>query len=37
MKLLKIIIKMVLANDGLPLLSTRIRNKEIDEEGYKIR
>ncbi|MCP8313496.1 MAG: pantetheine-phosphate adenylyltransferase [archaeon] len=38
LKLLKIIlIDTVMAEDGLQVSSTRIRNKEIDEEGHKIR
>jgi pantetheine-phosphate adenylyltransferase len=32
-----ILIDTVLADDKLPVSSTRIRNKEIDEEGHKIR
>ncbi|MCP8308936.1 MAG: hypothetical protein H3Z54_09625 [archaeon] len=32
-----IIIKMVLVDDELPISSTRIRHREIDEEGHKIR
>jgi len=32
-----ILIDTVFADDRLPLSSTRIRNKEIDEEGHKIR
>lgn len=32
-----ILIDTVLADDGLPVSSTRIRNKEIDEEGHKIK
>lgn len=31
-----ILIDTVLADDRLPVSSTRIRNKEIDEEGHKI-
>ncbi|MGQ9469537.1 MAG: phosphopantetheine adenylyltransferase [Nitrososphaerales archaeon] len=32
-----ILIDTVLADDGMPVSSTRIRNKEIDEEGHKIK
>ncbi|MEM3437782.1 MAG: phosphopantetheine adenylyltransferase [Nitrososphaerales archaeon] len=32
-----ILIDTVLADDGLPVSSTRIRNEEIDEEGHKIK